>query len=145
MMYSACKLNEQGDKYTSLTYFFPNLEPVCCFMYSYNYCFLACIQISQEGSKVVWFSHLFKNFPQYFVIHTVNSFDLVNKTEVGVFLELSYFFNDPRMLAIWSLVPLPFLNPAWTSGNSHFMYSWSLTWRILRITLLVCEMSAIVW
>ena len=49
-----------------------------------------------------------------------------------------------RMLAIWSLVPLPFLNPAWTSGNSQFTYSWSLAWRILSITLLACEMSAIV-
>ena len=47
-------------------------------------------------------------------------------------------------LAIWSLVPLPFLNPAWTNGSSQFMYYWSLTWRILSITLLVCEMSAIV-
>ena len=49
------------------------------------------------------------------------------------------------MLAIWSLVPLPFLNPAWTSGSSWFMYCWSLAWRILSITLLACEMSAIVW
>ena len=40
------------------------------------------------------------------------------------------------MLAIWSLVPLPFLNPAWTSGSSRFMYYWSLAWRILSITLL---------
>ena len=48
------------------------------------------------------------------------------------------------MLAIWSLVPLPFLNPAWTSGSSQFTYCWSLAWTILSITLLVCEMSAIV-
>ena len=48
------------------------------------------------------------------------------------------------MLEIWSLVPLPFLNPAWTSGSSHFTYCWSLAWRILSITLLMCEMSAIV-
>ena len=48
------------------------------------------------------------------------------------------------MLAIWSLVSLPFLNPAWTSGSSQFMYCWSLVWRMLSITLLVCEMSAIV-
>ena len=47
------------------------------------------------------------------------------------------------MLAIWSLVPLPFLNPAWTSGSSWFT-CWSLAWRILSITLLVCEMSTIV-
>ena len=42
------------------------------------------------------------------------------------------------MLAIWSLVPLAFLNPAWTSGTSQFMYCWNLTWRILSITLLTC-------
>ena len=47
------------------------------------------------------------------------------------------------MLAIWSLVPLPFLNPAWTSGSSLFTYCWNLAWRILSITLLACEMSAI--
>ena len=47
------------------------------------------------------------------------------------------------MLTIWSLVPLPFLNPAWTSGSSQFMYCWSLAWRILSITLLACKMSAI--
>ena len=48
------------------------------------------------------------------------------------------------MLAIWSLVPLLFLNPSWTSGSSWFVYCWSLAWRILSIILLVCEMSAIV-
>ena len=48
------------------------------------------------------------------------------------------------MLAIWSLVPLPFLNPAWTSGSSQFTHCRSLTWRILGITLLACEISAIV-
>ena len=49
------------------------------------------------------------------------------------------------MLAIWSLVPLPFLKPDWTSRSSWFTYCWSLTWRILNIALLVCEISAIVW
>ena len=49
-----------------------------------------------------------------------------------------------RILAIWSLIPLPFLNPAWTSGSSQFIYCWSLAWRILSITLLTCEMSAVV-
>ena len=48
------------------------------------------------------------------------------------------------MLTIWSLVSQPFLNPAWTSGSSWFMYHWSLAWRILSNTLLACEMSAIV-
>ena len=49
-----------------------------------------------------------------------------------------------RMLALWSLVPLPFLNPAWTSGSSWSTYCWSLAQRILSITLLACGMSAIV-
>ena len=49
------------------------------------------------------------------------------------------------MLAIWSLVPLPFINPAWTSGSSWFTYYWSLAWRILSVTLLVFKMSTIVW
>ena len=49
------------------------------------------------------------------------------------------------MLAIWSLVLLSFLNPAWTSGSSRFMYCWSLAWKILSITLLAWEMTAIVW
>ena len=50
------------------------------------------------------------------------------------------------MLAIWSLVPLPFLNPAWTSGSSQFTYCWNLAWRILSITLLAWEMSTnVVW
>ena len=49
------------------------------------------------------------------------------------------------MLAISSLLHWPFLSPAWTSGNSQFTYYWSQAWRILSITLLVCEMSATVW
>ena len=58
-------------------------------------CFLTCIQISQETGKVVWYSHLFKNFPKFVVIHTVKGFGIVSKEEVDVFLELSSFFNDP--------------------------------------------------
>ena len=54
-----------------------------------------CIQISQEAGQVVWYSHLFQNFPQFIVIHTVKGFDLVNKAEVDSFLELSCFFDDP--------------------------------------------------
>ena len=44
---------------------------------------------------MVWYSHLLKNFPQFIVIHTVKGFDVVNKAEVDVFLELSWFFDDP--------------------------------------------------
>ena len=60
-----------------------------------SYCFLTCIQISQEGGKVVWYFHLFKNFPQFVVIHSVKGFGIVNKAEVAVFVELSCFFYDP--------------------------------------------------
>ena len=56
---------------------------------------------------------------QLLVIHTFKGFSIVNEAEVDVFLEFSCFFYDPTdVLAIWSLVPLPFLNPAWTSGSS---------------------------
>ena len=70
--------------------------------------------------------------------HTVKGFGIVNKAEIDVFLELSYFLMIQQTLAIWSLVPLPFLKPAWTSGSSQFTYCWSLAWRILSITLLAC-------
>ena len=141
MMYSACKLNKQGDNILALTYSFSYLEPVCCSMSSSNSCFLMCIQISQEAGQVVWYSHLFQNFPQFIVIHTVKGFRIVNKAEIDAFLELSFWLHQ---LAIWSLVPLPFLKPAQTSGSSWLTYCWSLVWRTLSITLLACEMSAIV-
>src|SRR5574340_832347 len=64
-------------------------------MSSSNCCFLTCIQISQEADQVVWYSHLFQNFPQFIVIHTVKGFGIVNKAEIDVFLELSCLFHDP--------------------------------------------------
>ena len=62
----------------------PYLEPVCFSMFSTNCCFLTRIQVSQETGKVVWYFHLFKNFPQLIVIHTVKSFSIVNKAEVDL-------------------------------------------------------------
>ena len=53
------------------------------------------MQISQEASQVVWYSHLLKNFPQIAVIHTAKGFGMVNKAEVDIFLELSFFFDGP--------------------------------------------------
>ena len=90
-------------------------------------CFLTRIQISQEAGQVVWYSYLFHNFPQFIVIHEVKGFDIDNKAEIDVFLELSCFSMIQRMLAVWSLVPLPFLKPVWTSGSSQFTYCWSLS------------------
>ena len=76
-------------------YSFSYLESVCCSMSSSNYCFLTCIQVSQEAGQVVWYSHLFQNFPQFIVIHTVKGFGIVNRAEIDVFLKLSCFFDDP--------------------------------------------------
>ena len=62
------------------------MEPVCCSMSSSNCCFLICIQISQEAGQLVWYSHLFRNFPQFVVIHTVKGCGAVNKAEADVLL-----------------------------------------------------------
>ena len=115
-------------------------------MSSSNCCFLTCLQISQVVGQVVWYSHLFQNFPLFVVIHKV--FGIVNKAEVDVFFWNSLAFSVIQwMLAIWSLVLLPFLNPAWTSGGSQFIYCWSLTWRILSIIAMGWDECncAVVW
>ena len=64
-------------------------------MSSSNCCFLTCIQVSQETGKMVWYSHLFKNFPQVVVIHIVKGFNIVKETEVDVLLKFPCFFYDP--------------------------------------------------
>ena len=115
-------------------------------MSSSNCCFLTCKQVSQEAGQVVWCSHLFKNFPQFFVIHTVKGIvkGIVNEAEVGVFLEFSSFSYDP--VDDGNLV----------SGSSAFskssLYIWKFlvhillkpSLKILSITLLTFEISAIV-
>ena len=60
-----------------------------------NCCLLTCMQVSLKEGEVVWYSHLFNNFPQFVVIHTVKGFGIVSKVEIDVFLELSLFFDDP--------------------------------------------------
>ena len=60
-----------------------------------NCCFLTCIQIYEEAGKLIWYSRLFQNFPQFIEIHTVKGFGIDNKAEVDIFLELSCIFNDP--------------------------------------------------
>ena len=108
-------------------------------MFSSNCCFLTCIQVSQEAGQVIWYSHLFRNFPQFIVIHTVKGFGIVNKAEIDVFLELSCFFDDP--VDVGNLISG---SSAFSSLNVwKFTYCWSLAWRILSMTLLACEMSAI--
>ena len=75
-------------------YSFPNFELVCCSMSDSNYCFLICIQVSQETGKVVWYSHLLKSFPQFVVIHTVKGFRVVNEA-IYAFLKFLCFLYDP--------------------------------------------------
>ena len=107
---------------------FSYLEPVFCSMSSSNCCFLTCIQVSQEAGQVVWYSHLLQNFPQLVLTHTVKGFGTVNKAEEMFFWNSLAFLMIQQMLAIRSLIPLPFLKPAWTSGSSRFTYCWSLAW-----------------
>ena len=78
-------------------YSFPNLKPAHCSLSSSECSFLTCIHVSQEAGKVVWYSRLFKNVPQFVVIHTVKGFNVVNEAEVDVFLEFSCFFYYSKM------------------------------------------------
>ena len=88
-----------------------------------NCCFLTYIWVSQEAGKVIWYSHLFKNFPQFVVIHTVKVFSLVNEEEVDVFLEFPCFFYDP--VDVGNLI----------SGSSAYskphLYIWKLLVQVL--------------
>ena len=61
---------------------------------------------------MVWYSHLFKNFPQFAVIYTVKGFGVVNKAEVDVFLKLYCFFYDPTDVGNLTSVFSAFLNPS---------------------------------
>ena len=73
---------------------FPNFEPVCCSTANSNCCFLTCLQVFWEAGTVIWYSHLFKNFPVC-GIHTAKGFNVINEAEVDVLLEFSCFFYDP--------------------------------------------------
>ena len=108
-------------------YSFPYLEPVYCSMSSSNCCFLSCIQLSQETGKVVWYSHLLKNFPLFVVIHTVKAakgFSIVNEAEVGIFVKFPCFFCDP--VDVSNLI----------SGSSAFSKSSLYIWKVLAHVLL---------
>ena len=119
---------------------FSGLEPVCCSTSSSNCCFLTCIQFSHEAIKMVACSHLFKNFPQFVVIHTVKGFSIINGTEVDVFLEFSCFFYDPTdvgnlisgssafsksSLNFWKFSIQVLLKPSWEDFEHWVLhYSW---------------------
>ena len=126
-------------------------------MFSSNYCFLTCIQISQEAGKEVWYSHLLKNFPQFVVIHTVKGFGIVNKAEVDVFLKLSCFFDDPMdvgnlisgssafsksSLNIWKFTVHILLKPGLENFEHYFASVWDeyncrVVWTFYGIAFLI--------
>ena len=122
-----------------MTYSFSYLEPVSCSMSSSIYCFLTCIQVSQEAGQMVWSSHLFQSFPQFIVIHTVKGFGIVSKSEIDVFLELSCFFDDPAnvgnlisgssafsktSLNIWMFTVHAMLKPGLENFEHYFTSMW---------------------
>ena len=147
MMCSAYKLNKQGD----------NKQPWCTPFPILNQSIVVfCLQVSQEAGKVVWYSHLFKNFPQFVVIHTVKGFDIVNKAEVDVFLEFSCFFYDPTdggnlisgssafskpSLNIWKFSVHVLLKPSLQNFQHYFANVWNecnyaAVWTFLGIAFL---------
>ena len=127
-------------------------------MSSSNCCFLICIQISQEAGKMVWYSHLFKNFSLFVVIHTVKGFGIVNKAEINVFLEFSCFFFDPAdvgnlisgssvfsksSLNIWNFTVhgISQLKPGLENFEHHFANMWdecscAVVWAFFGIAFL---------
>ena len=156
MMYSACKWNKKGDDIQPWHTPLPNSEPVHCSKSGSNCCFLTCIQISQEAGKVIWHSHLFKNFPQFFVIHTGKGFSVVNKPKVDVFLEFSWFFYDPMdvgnlisgcsafsksSLNIWKFMVHVLLKPCLKNFEHYFVRTWNkcncaVVWTLFGIAFL---------
>ena len=125
-------------------------------MSSSKCCFLTCIQVSQEAGQVVWYSHLFQNFPQFIVIHTVEGFGVVNKAEIDIFLELSCFFNDPAdignlisgfsafsktILYVWKFSVQVLLKPGLENFEHYFTSMWdecncAVVWAFFGISFL---------
>ena len=125
-------------------------------MFSSNCCFLTFIQVSQEASQAVWYAHLFQNFTQFIVIHTAKSFDIVNKAEIDVFLELSCFFNHPSdvgdlisgsstfsktSLDIWKFMVHVLLKPGLENFKHYFTSMWDefncvVIWAVFGIAFL---------
>ena len=95
-----------------------------CSMSGSNCCFLTSIQVSQETGKVVWYSHLFNNFPRFVVIHTVKAFSIVNEAKVDVFLKFSCFIYGP--MVVGNLI----------SGSSAYSKSSLYIWKFLVHILL---------
>ena len=120
-----------------------------------NSSFLTCIQISREAGQVVWYSHLLNNFPQFVVSYTVKGFGVINKAEIDVFLELSWFFYDPKdvdnlisgssafsksSLNIWKFTVHILLKPSLKNFEHYFASMWdecncAVVWTLFGIAV----------
>ena len=140
-------------------------------MSSSNCCFLTCIKLSQEAGQAVWYSHLFQNFPQLIVIHTVKGFGIkgfaLAKAEVEAFLELSCFFNDltdvgnlisgsstfsKTSLNIWKFSVHVLLKPSLENFEHYFASIWdecncAVVWKTLDhlYFILMCAVVRVFW
>ena len=156
MMYSAYKLNKQGANTQPWHTPFPiwNQSVVPCPVLTVAS--WPAYQISQEAGQVVWYSHLFQNFPQFVMVHTVKGFGIVNKSEVGIFPELSTFFDDPAdvgnlisdspafcktSLNIWKFTVHVLLKPGLENFEHYFISVWdecncAVVWAFFGIAFL---------
>ena len=141
-------------------YSFPNLEQVHCFMLGSNSYILTCIQISQEAGKIVWYSHLFQNFPVCCDPHS-QSLWYISEAEVDVFLEFSCFFCDPRdvgdlisdcsafsksSLNIWKFTVHLLLKPSLDNFENYFASVWdeyncAVVWTFFGIVFLCLSLG----
>ena len=123
---------------------------------SVSNCFYLCTQISQETGKVVWYSHLFKNFPKFVVIHTIKGFGIVNEAEVDILMEFYFFFYDPTdvgnlisgssafsksSLKIWKFSVHILLKPSLENFEHYFASVWDeckcvVVWTFFTIAFL---------
>ena len=130
-------------------YSFSYLEPVCCSMSSSNYCFLTCIQVSQEAGQLVRYSHLFQNFPEFVGIHTVKGFGIANKAETDVFWDPTDFGNlisgssafSKTNLNIWKFTVHVLLKPGLENFEHYFSSMWdecncTVVWVFFHIAFL---------
>ena len=125
-------------------------------MSSSNCCFLTCMQVSQETCKMAWYSHFFKDFLQFVVIHTIKGFSLVTEAEVDIFLEFFCFLCDPAnvgdlisgysafsksSLNIWKFMVHVLLKPSLENFEHYFSSMWNewnhvVVWTFLGIAFL---------
>ena len=130
---------------STVLYSFLDLQPVSCSIQGSDCCFLTRIQVSQETGKMVWCSCLSKSFPQLVMVHTIKGFNLVDETEREVFLKVPCF--------LYNLVNVGNLISSSSSFSKLNLDIWkflvhimlSIAFKVLSLTLLAWEISAIVW